>query len=168
MPSIQELRANKAPQFSYMYEVDITGANFASNDISVFAKTITIPQSAVEQTTINYKAGKTFFAGRDAASHTVSITFWDDEKQTVSRFFNKWMKAIHDPETANGTSRDNYTADLNIRLKSNDDERVSSYITLKGCFVTEIGDISLSYDNSEPEEISVTLSYETKIVEYDK
>ena len=166
MANIQDLRAIQKPQFSYMFEVDVTGSNFSSNDITVFAKTVTIPQTAVEQLVINHKAGKTHYASRDASAHTATLTFWDDESGTVMRFFQDWLETIQDPETMAGTSRDNYLADVNIRLKDSADNSTTATIKLGGCFVMEMSDITLSYDNNEAVEVSVTMSFETKLVEY--
>ena len=166
MANIQDLRGINNPQFSYMFEVDITGNNFSSNGITAYAKTVSIPQAAVEQMVINHKAGKTHYASRDAASHTVSLTFWDDELGTVNRFFYDWLTTIQNPETMSGTTRDNYVADINIRLKTGNDSAETAVIKLTGAWVMEMSDITLSYDNNEAVEISVTLSYETKTVTY--
>ena len=166
MANIQDLRAKHNPQFSYMFEVDVTGNNFSNNDITAMAKTVTIPQSSVEQMVINHKSGKTHYASRDAAAHTVSLTFWDDEDGTVHKFFNDWLETIQNPETMAGTTRDKYIADVNIRLKNGEDNATTAKISLSGCWVMEVSDITLSYDNNEAMEVSVTMSFETKSVEY--
>ena len=166
MANIQDLRAKSNPQFAYMFEVDVTGGNFSNSDITVMAKTVTIPQTSVEQLILNHKAGKSHYASRDASSHTVALTFWDDEASTVQKFFGGWFNTVQDPDTYAGVGRNNYTADVNIRLKDKSDASVTATIKLGGCWVMEVSDISLSYDNTEALEVSVTLSYETKTVEY--
>ena len=166
MANIQDIRAINDPQRSYMWEVDIQGLSTgAIENLSFFAKTVSIPQIAVEQIIINYKAAKSHHAGRDAGSHVVTISFWDDEKQTINKFFDDWMRIIFDQGTGTGTPRDVYGADMIISLKDAVDENVTSKITLTRCFPTEIAEVALSYDASEPIEYSITLSFDTRIIE---
>lgn len=166
MANIQDVRSINSPQKSYMWEVEVQGkADGTLSDLAFYAKTVSIPQSAVEQIIIQHKAARTHFAGRDAAGHTVTLTLFDDEAQTISKFFNNWLGLIHNPITGNGVSRDLYAANLVIKLKDSSDNTVTSKITLGHCFPTDIADVSLSYDSSEPVELSVTLSYDEKIIE---
>jgi len=166
MANIQDIRAINDPQRSYMWEVDIQGISTgAISDLSFYAKTVSIPQIAVEQIIINHKAAKTHHAGRDAGGHTVTLTLWDNESQTINKFFDDWMRLILDQTTGTGTPRDVYSADMVIKLKDAIDENITSEITLTKCFPTEIAEVALSYDASEPVEYSITLSFDTRIVE---
>jgi len=166
MANIQDLRAKHDPQFSYMFEISVAGNNFSSNGITAHAKTVSIPQSSVEQMIINHKAGKSHYAGRDASAHIINLTFWDDEGGTVYKFFNDWLETIHNQETAAGVQRGAYLADTIIKLKDASDSVETASIKLTGTFPTEIADVQLSYDSSEAVEVSVTLSFEKKEVTY--
>jgi len=166
MANIQEVRSINNPQKSYMWEIEVQGlATGSLSNMAFFAKTVSIPQSAVEQIIINHKAGRTHFAGRDAGAHTVTVTFWDDEAQTILKFFHEWMDLLRNHVTASGVTRDLYAASLVIKLKDESDEIVTAKITLGHCFPTDIADTPLTYDSSEPIEHSVTLSFDEKIIE---
>ena len=165
MANIQNIRTVQSPQKSYMWEVEVRGLSTGTvQDMSFFAKTVSIPQNAVEQIIINHKASKTHHAGRDAAGHTVTVTFWDDETQTIHKFFHEWMELILNQETGASVSRDLYTAEMVIKLKDSTDETVTSTITLSQTFPTDMAEIALSYDSSEPVEHSITFSYDVKTV----
>lgn len=165
MSTIQDVRAINNPQRSYMWEVEVQGlASGALGEMSFYAKTVSIPQIAVEQIILNHKAAKTHHAGRDASGHTVTLTFWDDEAQTIHSFFHNWMELILNQETGSGTARDEYSANLVIKLMNANDSEVTSTITLDYAFPTDIAEVPLSYDTSEPVEYSVTFSYDRKIL----
>ena len=166
MASIQNVRTINNPQRSYLWEVDIEGLSTGGlQNLSFYAKTVSIPQIAIEQIIINHKAGRTHHAGRDVSAHTVTVTFWDDEAQTIHKFFNDWMTLMFDQKTASGNTRNIYSANMVIKLKDAADAEVTSKIKLTNVFPTDIGDVNLSYDTSEPVEYTVTFSFDSKIVE---
>jgi hypothetical protein len=165
MASIQDIRTVQNPQKSFMWEVEVQGLSTGNiPNMSFFARTVSIPQNAVEQIIINHKAGKTHHAGRDAAAHTVTVTFWDDESQTIHKYFSDWMDLMLNQETGSGVSRDLYSAEMVIRLKDSTDEVVTSTITLSTVFPTDVAEVALSYDSSEPVEHSITFSYDKKLI----
>lgn len=166
MSNIQDVRSINNPQMAYMYEIDILGgANDALDNLTVYAKTVTIPQSAVEQIIINHKASKTHHAGRDSAAHTATLTFWDDEAMTIYNYFNTWMEIIHNSVTGGSVSRDLYAAQMVIKLRNKADSSTTGTITLGQAYPIDLSDITLSMDTSDVVEISVTMSYDTKISE---
>lgn len=166
MSSIQDVRSITSPQKSYMWEVEVQGlSSGALQDMSFYAKTVTIPQTAVEQIIINHKAAKSHYAGRDAAAHTVTLTFWDDESQTIGNYFNGWMDLMLNQSTGASSSRDVYAADMLIKLMDAADENITSTIKLQKVFPTDISEVSLSYDASEPVEYSITLSFDLRTIE---
>ena len=165
MSNIQDVRAITKPQKSYMWEVEVQGLSTGTiQNMGFFAKTVTIPQTAVEQIIINHKASKAHHSGRDAAAHTVTLTFWDDESQTIGKYFNNWMDLMLNQSTGAGTSRDVYAADMLIKLMDTADENVTSTIKLSKVFPTDISEVSLSYDTSEPVEYSITLSFDSRTI----
>ena len=166
MSNIQDVRTINNPQKSYMWEVSVNGLLVdGAEDLAFYAKTVSIPQVAVEQMIINHKAAKTHYAGRDASAHTVTMTFWDDESQTIHKFLNDWMNLVISQDTGASSTRELHAADIVIRLKDASDESDTSKITLKTCFPMDIGEVALSYDSSEAVEWSVTFSFDTKVVE---
>lgn len=165
MANIQNIRATSSVQRSYMWEVEVQGLSTGGLDsLAAYAKTVSIPQSAVEQTIINHKAGKSHFAGRNAAAHTTTITFWDDESLTLTRYFQDWMDLIFDPDTGAGVQRDLYRANLIIKLKDITDSNENGVIELSNAWPMDMAEVALSYDSSEAIEVSVTFSYDKKLL----
>ena len=166
MANLQQVRAINNPQRAYMWEIQIRALSTgALQNLDAYAKTVSIPESAVEQMIINFKGGRSHHAGRDTSAHTATITFWDDERKTILNFFQNWMdNLIMNPLTGGGVTRELYSASISIRLKSADDSSVTSEIVLGHAFPTNIGEIALSYDTSEAVEIPITFSYDEKIL----
>lgn len=166
MSNIQDIRSIDTPQKSYMWEVDIAGLPSGSlSSLTFYAKTVTIPQNAVEQIKINHKSSSTHYAGRDSSGKTATITFWDDEAGTISKFFYNWQQLIRNNETGAQNPRSVYAAETLIKLKDSSDEVVTSTIKLTKSWVSDVSDISLSYDSSEPVEISVTLAFDERVID---
>lgn len=167
MANITNLRAINNPQYSYMWEVEVQGLSTGGLDaLAAYAKTVSIPQSAVEQIIVNHKGGKTHYAGRDASAHTTTITFWDDEALTIYKYFQDWMNLMNDQATATGAARDLYRSNLIIKLKDNTDANETGTITLSNAFPMDLAEVALSYDTSEAIEVSVTFSYDEKLIAY--
>lgn len=166
MSNIQDVRSINDIQLAYMFEVDIYGGvNDSLDNLTVYAKTVTIPQVAVEQIIINHKASKSHYAGRDSAAHTATLTFWDDEALTIYNYFNDWMEIIHNSITGGSATRDLYAAQMVIKLKDKADQSVTGKITLGQSYPIDLSDITMSYDTSDAIEISVTMSFDSKITE---
>lgn len=169
MANITNVRTVATPQKAYMWEVQILGLAGATGgvlqDLATYAKSVSIPQSAVETIVINHKATRTAHAGRDSAGHTVSLTFWDDEAGTIHKYLNGWMQWIMNADDGTSVPRNLYSAQMKILLKDSKDSAVTQTITLSNIFPTEVGDISLNYDGSDAIEISATFNFDKKIVD---
>ena len=166
MTDIQQVRAITNPQRAYQWEVTINGLSTGNNaDLVFHAKTVAIPNSQVDTFAINYKAAHVYFAGRDSSSHTVTITFWDDESQKVREYFQNWFDTLmFNPLTGGQTPKNLYTADINLRLMDSSGDVSTAKIVLTDAFPSEIGDISLSYETSDALELSVTFMYDVKSI----
>lgn len=165
MATIADVRGGiTAPQFSWAWEVEIQGLAGALQDMTLYAKSVSIPETANEQYVRDFKNSKTHYASRDASAHTVTLTFMDDESLTILNFFNDWQALIRNEITGSGVGRDLYAADLVIRLQRSDGKTATGEIRLGHCFPTNISEVQLDYTNSEAIEISVTLSFDEKII----
>lgn len=165
MATIQNVRAlSNTPQKSFMWEVSITGLSTGSlSDLTVYARTVNIPVSSVEQVIIPFKSSRVQFAGRDMSDHTLQMTLWDSEAADVYGFFQEWMNLIRNPVTGAQTPKNIYTADTRITLMDSSGNNPTFYVDLTNSFPTELGELSLSYDSSEAVEINVTMSYDEKL-----
>jgi hypothetical protein len=166
MASITDLRAINTPQKSYQWEVAIQGLSTGSlSALTVYAKSVAIPASSVDQVRIPFKASNVYYAGRDNAPHTVTIAFWDDENQTVRNYFQNWFDILmHNPITGGQAPKNLYTADITLTLMDSSGNNTTAKIKLSAAFPTDLQDINLSYDSSEPLELSVQFVYDTKTI----
>lgn len=168
MASINDVRSVNNPQRNYEWEVEVLGSSVAGTLplLTLRAETVTIPQTSVETIEINYKGQKTFHSGRDASSHTISCTFWDSEANDVYNYFKNWMEnGLSNSVSGGGTTRDQYAAELLIKLMAADSESITQTNRLTNVFPTEIGDVSLDYSGSEHKKVEVTFSYDTNLPE---
>jgi len=165
MATIADVRGGvESPQFAWSWEVEIQGLVDALQDITLYAKTVTIPETTIEPYIRDYKASKVSYASRDGSAKTATLTFMDDEALSVLSFFNNWVQLIRNDINGAGVGKSLYAADLVIRLQKADGETVSGEVRLGGAWPTSVSEIQLDYTNSEAIEISVTLQYDTKIV----
>lgn len=167
MPTIQDVRKNTRPQKSYQWEVSILGPSTGSlQPLTVHAKTVNIPASSVDEIQIQYKAGKVMYPGRDSSPHTINMSFWDDEAQTIRNYFNNWFDVLQfNPVTGGQAPKELCTSDILIKLMDSSGETSTAKIRLQNAFPTNMNDISLSYQSSEPVEVSVTFAFDVKINE---
>ncbi len=168
MANIQDIRGNGSPQRNYEFEVEILGS-IAGGVLPILTQRVqnaTIPETAVETFEINYKSRKTMYAGRDASSHTMTITFWNDEDNSIYRFFKDWMEnGISNSIVGGGLSRDLYTAQMRITQFAVDSVTPTAVHFIDGVFPTNIGDVTLNYDASETQTVDVTFSFETNTLQ---
>lgn len=165
---IQDVRRRASdPQRTYSWEVAILGpATGGLPDLTLYARNVSIPSTSVEQFSIPFKAGNVYFSGRDSSGHTVNLTFWDDEAQTIRNYFENWINTQMLNQTSGGHApKPAAVAEVVITLFDTEGQTPTGRIRLTNAFPTEIGDISLDYNNSEALEISITMSWDEKIIE---
>lgn len=166
MATIQDIRGVGNPQRAYEWEVSLT-TNSIGGNVSLLnrrAKSVSIPETSVDTIIINYKSRKAHYAGRSASPSTVTIVFWEDEDQNVYQFFKNWMEdKLTDSEVGGGVTADQYTADMFIKTLAHDSTTPTGTFRLTRVFPISIGDIQLSYDQSEHMEVSVTFSFDSNI-----
>ena len=166
MANINDVRATNNPQRSYEFEVELIGSTVSGSLplLTQRVETISIPEVSVETFEINYKGRKTIHAGRDSSPHTVSVTFWDSEAHEVYEFFKGWIdRGISDQVVGGGVTRDQYSAEMVIKMMAADSTTVTREFRLTGVFPTTIGEASLDYTTSDSKKVEVTFSYETLV-----
>lgn len=168
MATIQDIRTVSNPQRGWEFEVTVL-AGVAAGSLPILTQrveSVSIPETSVDTIEVNFKGRKTMFAGRDASSHTVSVTFWDTESREVYNFFKNWMEnGISNSITGGGVTRDLYATHMLIQTFAHDSQTVTGTNRLTNVFPTAIGDIQLSYDTSDHMKVEVTFSYDSNIVE---
>lgn len=156
------------PQRSYLWEVHILNGGIVPvigsilDNIRVYAKTVTIPNSTIEPIQLNHMGERIFYSGKEGSSHTVSMTFWDDEIGTIRRYLDQWHQLANENFTGNSVNKTNFQRTIKIYLRDTTDTIYTGVFELEGAFPIEIGEISLNYDSSEIIEIPVTMQFDTK------
>ena len=150
------------PQRNYMWEISILGRelNQILGDISFYAKTVSIPQDVVDTLYLNYMGNKIFFPGKDNSTHTLNLTFWDDENLTVYKYFRKWMHLVKEPGTGRSIAKKGFVSDIKIKLKDHTDFLTNLELKMVNCFPTELNDITLTYDSGDAIEIPIVLYFD--------
>ena len=153
---------NREPQRSYMFEVLVHDKSYNASfgDLKYYVKSIELPTRSREPIVHDYMDTKIFYSGRDASSHTFTITFWDDQSLTVYDYMHKWLEVTGSSEYGEGVYKQSYVRDIKINLKDTTDLVETGSINLKNCFPTEIGSSSLNYDDSNVFEIPITFTYD--------
>lgn len=167
MATIQDVRNVHNPQRAYEWEIELIGGA-AGAGVSLLkerAKSVAIPETSVDTIVINYKSQKAHYSGRNSSPSTVTVVFWEDEKHTVYNYFKKWMEEkLTDSSVGGGVTADQYTARMVIRMQAHDSQTTTGEFTLTRVFPISIGDVQLTYDQSEHMEVSVTFSFDSNLI----
>ena len=161
MPSIDRISKNE-PFKQYTWDIILRSPVGGLESIPFRARSATIPDKVSEVFEINYKAEKASYAGRDASTKTTTLTFWDDEELSVQKALQAWKDFQLDPATGAGRSKSEYVGTGTLLLLNSAGAVIGSY-DLFNVFIENIGEIPLTYDASEPIEITVTLRYDRYI-----
>lgn len=95
----------------------------------------------------------------DMIYNDMNLTFYNSSDFKERKFFEHWINSIVDKDTKNFEYYDNYTAFIIIAQFDNAGQMTHS-IRLNEAYPTNVGDISLGYDNSDQIEIfPVTITY---------
>lgn len=167
MATIQNVRTTENPSRAYEWEVEVLGTS-STGQLPILverALNVSIPETSVDQIEVPFKSRSTYYAGRDAAGHTVDITFWDSEGHEVYRFFKNWIESISNSSTGGGVTRDLYGAELLIKQMAHDSETITMTHQLTKVFPTSVGEISLDYSSSEHSQFTVTFSYDANLMQ---
>lgn len=149
------------PQKAYMFEVEIIDNTngYGYNNLKYYVKDVTVPSRSKDPIVIEYVGTKINWAGKDTASQ-LSINFWDDEDLKMTNFLHSWYNLSSDSIYGDSASKVNYTRDVRVKLKPTLDIGTTGSFVFRGCFPTQIGEITLSYDDSNVMEIPTTFAYD--------
>lgn len=166
------------PQRSYLWEVSIirdssgdaslrnqvnnSASSYITGDgiLRFLAKSVTVPQQSVEVIKTHYMGKPIHYSGMDNSSHSITMTFWDNEQLAVYRYLTEWMQTINQSYTGRAVGKKNYGRTIKIALRDSHDLVDTYNIELFNAFVVDIGDIPLNYETSDAIEITATFMFE--------
>lgn len=128
--------------------------------IKFLAKSVAIPQQSVETITTHFMGKPIHYAGMDNSSHSVTMTFWDNEQLSVYKYLNEWMQTLNQNYTGYAVGKRNYGRTIKIALRDSSDLVDTYNLELKNAFIVDLGDVPLSYDTSDTVEITATFMFE--------
>lgn len=162
--TIQDIRdSNAAPQRAFAWEIDLTSSNSIGQLelLTARAQNMTIPEKSFETIEINYKSRKSRYSGRDSSPGTFTVTFFDDETHAVYNFFENWAEnGLSNSRTGGGLTRPEYAAELHAKLLAHDETTVLGQHKFERVWPSSVGEISLSYSESEHVTFDVTFTYD--------
>lgn len=161
MANITDVRTNDTPQRAYEWEVELLGSSSAGNIpiLTQRAETVTIAEMSIDTIEINFKNSKTIHAGRDASPHSMTVSFYDGEDHALRQYFINWYNAIRSPD-GGGVDRSQYAGELVVRLYASDSQTVTATYRATKVFPTSVGEMALSYADSEHAKFDVTFSFD--------
>jgi len=151
------------PQRSYLFDFNVfeSSANgLIPSELSAYAKTVDLPNISKEPIIHEYMNSKIMYAGRDSSSKTFQATFWDDESLIIMDYMHRWMALSGDIEFGDGITKKDYIKRVDIKLKDVTDLLTTGNIEIYNVFPTELTTTTLSYENSDVLEISMTFAYD--------
>jgi hypothetical protein len=144
-----------------LYRVTIIGGPAGFNEKTAFlCKAASLPQSMIGLADVSYMGRKIKVAG-DKEFPAWTASFYNDLDFETRDKFEYWLSEInaHEANTGLVNPRD-YYADIRVEQLSREGGDAIKTYTIKDAFPTEVGEITLGYDqNDTVEEYPVTFEY---------
>lgn len=158
---------------TYNFEVIIPDIKSVSDaipdveDLTLRARSVTLPSRGNEKIESNFGAMKQFFPGKPIFSHTTTIVFEELEDQMISRVFFDWANKLIDtrPNSPTGgmsqaEKKRDLCKDLIIRLFDYNGESLDRAYKLYNAFPENQDEISLDYTDNSSIKIPITFNHD--------
>lgn len=162
--SANNLKANLSnPARTYLWDViipDVIGTGTDTETLMLRCQSAALPARGVGDIEVKYKqTGGIRFPGRLNYSHDWQCTFIEGEDRQVFDAFYAWaQKIVHDSEGV-GIGDTAIKSDIILSLVNSKGEEYSN-IKLVGCYVKNVGEVSLSYNEDGTVIFPVTFSFD--------
>ena len=151
------------PQRNYMFDFAVfetSDSGLFSSEMKTYVKSLEVPSQSRDPIIVDYMDTKIVFAGKDSGSHSFTVTLWDDESMTVHDYMHKWFQLTGDHKYGQGANKKDYVKNVDINYRDVSDIVSTGTINIRNVFPTEIGAISMSYEDSSILEMQVTFSFD--------
>ena len=122
------------------------------------------PTITFEETALSHMNVKRYIKGR-GEWQTLDITLYDPIVPSAAQAVMEWVRLSHESVTGRDGYSDFYKKDVNCQLLGPVGDIVEEW-TLKGAFITSANFGALSFDASDPVDITVTLRYDYAILQF--
>lgn len=127
-------------------------------DFGYMCKSCSLPGRTINDININW-CGMTYHVPGDPSFNTITVTFLNDNKYSLRKYFEDWLNLISNETTNEKLSHNEVKSKLQIDQLKGDGTSICSY-SLFYAHPTEISEIELDYDSSDAiETFTVTFSY---------
>lgn len=139
------------------YRITIPYFSYTDDTYVYLAKNVTLPSRELKiSESIFWGAELAIPIGQDFDS--ISITFLSDAELKIRKNFDSWMNKIVNPSTWNVSFLDDIKTDIQVDI-FNKKNIVVDTILVETAFPTNIGEVSLSYEDDSPYEFTVTFNF---------
>jgi len=122
------------------------------------------PTITFEEVALSHMNVKRYIKGR-GEWQTLDITLYDPIVPSAAQAVMEWVRLSHESVTGRDGYSDFYKKDCNIQLLGPVGDIVEEW-TLKGTWITSANFGPLSFDASDPTDITVTLRYDYAILQF--
>ena len=122
------------------------------------------PTITFEEIALSHMNVKRYIKGR-GEWQTLDITLYDPIVPSAAQSVMEWVRLSHESVTGRDGYSDFYKKDCNIQLLGPVGDIVEEW-TLKGAWITSANFGALSFDASDPTDITVTLRYDYAILQF--
>jgi hypothetical protein len=167
-------------QRNFLYEVSFSTAHslvpgWTEEDVTLRARSFSIPQRGNEPIESNFGAMKQFFPGKPTFGHTIQIQFEETESQGVQRFLHAWQQrifnlnsghAVHSRKRGdNGTFIDNSNATgicdvVTIKAFRFNGEALENKYYLFNAWLQNVDDVNIDYSQNDAVKFNATFQFD--------
>ena len=122
------------------------------------------PKITFEEIALSHMNVKRYIKGR-GEWQTLDITLYDPIVPSAAQAVMEWVRLSHESVTGRDGYSDFYKKAVNCQLLGPVGDIVEEW-TLKGAFITSANFGALSFDASDPVDITVTLRYDYAILQF--
>lgn len=167
------------PQKIYNWEVEFVSPQPNATDtlLKYYAKNVSLPLHSIETTKRYFSGSKYHIPMKDNSPSILNTTMWDNSDGEVYEFFLGWFYMINktDKEFSllnafsgfvkeTGATPKDFLMTCRIKLLNNDGS-IRVIHTFKNCFVSEVGEMNLNYNESADATFDVRFIYDSYTME---
>lgn len=155
----------REPQRGYMWEVEFVNPMDSAGYTSTFyAKQTAVPTDIVENIKRYYQGVEYSYPSRNTSPRIFRITFWDDDNLTNYRFFQGWINTTSYGPYQYTAYPETYEREVRLKLKDTTGSQTRTTMIMHNARPTELGEATLSYDQSGLFEFDVLFYFTYKEV----
>ena len=145
------------------------GTGGFQEELTVRAKSISIPARGFEMIESNFGAFKQFFPGKFSMDQTVSINFEESENGNLHKIMTEWQQRIFDIKSGHsqmaggkrGIAGTSYILpNMYLTLKNYAGEARDKLIIYKNVLPQQVGAVEMSYDSNSSQIFAVTFQFD--------